>query len=75
LVLSGGGAKGLAQLGLLSIGRKWNTHRLYNRHLKGAIVGSLYAAGYSPQEMEKIVTDPEFQNWLGVKFPMIIYFI
>lgn len=64
LVLSGGGAKGLAHIGVIKA--------LEENHIPidyvagtsmGAIVGSLYAAGYTPDEMIAIVTSPEFQNW------------
>lgn len=64
LVLSGGGAKGLAHIGVIKA--------LEENHIPidyiagtsmGAIVGSLYAAGYTPDEMINIVTNPEFQNW------------
>jgi NTE family protein len=55
LVLTGGGARGLAQIGVLK--------ELYARHLRpdiivgssfGAIVGGLYAAGYDPVEIEQL---------------------
>jgi len=64
LVLSGGGAKGLAHIGVIKA--------LEENHIPidyiagtsmGAIVGSLYAAGYSPDQMIAIVTNPEFQDW------------
>ena len=46
LVLSGGGAKGLTHIGINPrIRRKRYPHRLYCRHIHGAIVGSLYAMG------------------------------
>lgn len=68
LVLSGGGAKGLAHIGVLK--------QLEKNHIPidyiigtsmGAVVGSMYAAGYSPQEIEDIVLAPEFQNWTSGK--------
>ena len=64
LVLSGGGAKGLAHIGVLK--------QLEKNHIPidyivgtsmGAVVGGMYAAGYSPTEIEQIVLSPEFQNW------------
>ena len=68
LVLSGGGAKGLAHIGVLK--------QLEKNHIPidyivgtsmGAVVGGMYAAGYSPQEIEQIVLSPEFQNWTSGK--------
>jgi len=70
LVLSGGGAKGLAHIGVIKALEENGIPIDYITGTSmGAIVGSLYAAGYSPQEMEKIVTDPEFQNWAWGKIP------
>jgi NTE family protein len=77
LVLSGGGAKGLAHIGVIKALEENGIPIDYITGTSmGAIVGSLYAAGYSPQEMEKIVTDPEFQNWAWGKIPddYIFYF-
>ncbi|HTA28502.1 MAG TPA: patatin-like phospholipase family protein, partial [Bacteroidia bacterium] len=63
LVLSGGGASGIAHIGVIKA--------LEENHIPidyvtgtsmGAFIGALYAAGYSPEEMEKIVVSPRFQN-------------
>jgi len=66
LVLSGGGAKGLAHVGVLKMLEK---NRIPIDYIvgtsMGAIVGALYAAGYSPREIEEIVLKPEFQNWVS----------
>ncbi|GAA3934025.1 patatin-like phospholipase family protein [Hymenobacter algoricola] len=66
LVLSGGGAKGLAHIGVLKTLEK---NRIPIDYIvgtsMGAIVGALYAAGYSPREIEEIVLKPEFQNWVS----------
>ncbi|MFD1467702.1 patatin-like phospholipase family protein [Hymenobacter caeli] len=68
LVLSGGGAKGLAHVGVLK--------ELEKNHIPidyivgtsmGAVIGGMYAAGYSPAEIEQIVLSPEFQNWTSGK--------
>lgn len=70
LVLSGGGAKGLAHIGVIKALEENGIPIDYITGTSmGAIVGSLYAAGFSPQEMENIVTDPEFQNWAWGKIP------
>ncbi|GAB3231607.1 patatin-like phospholipase family protein [Hymenobacter seoulensis] len=66
LVLSGGGAKGLAHVGVLKVLEK---NRIPIDYIvgtsMGAIVGGMYAAGYSPAEIEEIVLKPEFQNWVA----------
>lgn len=77
LVLSGGGAKGLAHIGVIKALEENGIPIDYITGTSmGAIVGSLYAAGYSPDEMEKIVTDPQFLNWAWGKIPedFIYYF-
>ncbi|MCC3156315.1 patatin-like phospholipase family protein [Hymenobacter sp. 15J16-1T3B] len=66
LVLSGGGAKGLAHVGVLKVLEK---NRIPIDYIvgtsMGAIVGGLYAAGYSPTEIEEIVISPQFQDWVS----------
>lgn len=66
LVLSGGGAKGLAHVGVLKVLEK---NRIPIDYIvgtsMGAIVGGMYAAGYSPQEIEDIVLRSEFQDWVA----------
>jgi NTE family protein len=66
LVLSGGGAKGLAHIGVL---KQLEKNRIPIDYIvgtsMGAIVGALYAAGYSPKEIEEIVLKPDFQNWVS----------
>jgi NTE family protein len=69
LVLSGGGAKGLAHIGVLKA--------LEENHIPidyitgtsmGGIVGALYAAGYSPSEIEYIAESDDFQEWVNGRF-------
>jgi len=49
LILSGGGARGLAQIGVLkALDEEGIKPRLIVATSMGAIIGSLYAAGYSP---------------------------
>jgi len=64
LVLSGGGAKGLAHIGVLDV--------LDSAHIPidlivgtsmGAAIGGLYAAGYSPKELERFA---ERTNWSDI---------
>ncbi|OUJ76032.1 patatin-like phospholipase family protein [Hymenobacter crusticola] len=66
LVLSGGGAKGLAHVGVLKVLEKNGIPIDYIIGTSmGSVVGAMYAAGYSPAAIEKIVTNPEFQNWVS----------
>ena len=52
LVLSGGGAKGIAHIGLLKALEENNIPIDYIAGTSmGAIVGALYAMGYTPDEM------------------------
>lgn len=68
LVLSGGGARGLAHLGVL---RALEEAQIPVDYIcgtsMGAIVGGLYAAGYSVEQMEEIFYSEEFQLWLTGK--------
>ena len=55
LVLSGGGARGLAHLGVLRAFEEAGiTPDLVVGCSMGAIIGALYASGYSPQEIESL---------------------
>ena len=68
VVLSGGGAKGLAHVGVLKVLEKNGIPIDYIIGTSmGSIVGALYAAGYSPHEMEQLMLTPEFQNWVSGK--------
>jgi len=69
LVLSGGGAKGLAHIGTLKA--------LEENHIPidyitgtsmGGIVGAMYAAGYTPQQIETIALSKDFQDWVTGKY-------
>ncbi|MFZ4520606.1 MAG: patatin-like phospholipase family protein [Bacteroidales bacterium] len=64
LVLSGGAAKGGAHIGVL--------RALEENHIPisfivgtsiGAVVGGMYASGYTPDEIEKLMSSEEFQRW------------
>lgn len=63
VVLSGGGAKGTAHIGVLKALEAYGVPIDYIAGTSmGAIIGGMYAAGYSPEEMEKLVLSPEFEN-------------
>lgn len=56
LVLSGGGAKGITHIGIIRALEENNIPIDYIAGTSmGAIVGSLYAMGYSPDDMEKLL--------------------
>ena len=56
LVLSGGGAKGLTHIGIIRALEENNIPIDYITGTSmGAIIGSLYAMGYSPDDMEKLI--------------------
>ncbi|HET6991911.1 MAG TPA: patatin-like phospholipase family protein, partial [Bacteroidia bacterium] len=76
VVLSGGGASGLAHIGVIKA--------LEENHIPidyicgtsmGALVACMYAQGLTPQEMEKLVESEEFLSWAtGVVQPNNIYY-
>ena len=62
LVLSGGGATGLAHIGVLKALEENNIPIDYITGTSaGALVGGMYAAGYSPSEIEAIVINENFE--------------
>lgn len=66
LVLSGGGAKGLAHVGVL---KALEEHDIPIDYIvgtsMGGIIGGFYAAGYSPDQIEQIILSQDFQNWVN----------
>ena len=63
LVLSGGGADGLAHIGLLKALEENNIQVDYITGASmGALIGSMYSSGYSPKELEAYFTSDEFYN-------------
>ncbi|MCZ8283819.1 MAG: patatin-like phospholipase family protein [Bacteroidia bacterium] len=77
VVLSGGGASGLAHIGVLKA--------LEEHHIPvdcisgtsiGGIIGGLYASGYSPLDIERMVKDQAFVNLTrGEMSPRFGYFV
>ncbi len=64
LVLSGGGAKGIAHIGVIQALEENDIPIDYITGTSmGAVVGGLYSCGKSPQEMLRLVTSEEFANW------------
>jgi NTE family protein len=69
LVLSGGGAKGIAHIGILKALEENNIPIDYVTGTSmGGIVGAMYAAGYSPAQIEKIALSRDFQDWVGGRY-------
>jgi NTE family protein len=63
LVLSGGGARGLAHIGVIKVLEEMRIPvDFISGTSMGAIVGGLYATGLSPDELEKIVTSMEWND-------------
>lgn len=64
LVLSGGGAKGVAHVGVIKALEENGIPVDYVAGTSmGAIVGSLYSCGWSPEKMLKMFASQEFLNW------------
>lgn len=64
LVLSGGGAKGIAHIGVIKALEEHNIPIDYIAGTSmGAVVGGLYAAGYTPEEMMQLIESPGFAHW------------
>ena len=64
LVLSGGGAKGIAHIGVIKALEEHDIPIDYVAGTSmGAIIGGLYAAGYTPEEMTDMILSPGFANW------------
>lgn len=76
LVLSGGGSRGAAHIGVI---RALEENHIPINYIVGtsigAIIGSLYASGYTPDEMEQLMSSEDFQRWAaGVTDDGNIYF-
>ena len=64
LVLSGGGAKGIAHIGVLQALEDNDIPVDYIAGTSmGSIVGGLYASGYTPEEMMQLLLSKEFAYW------------
>lgn len=77
LVLSGGGAKGMTHIGIIRALEENNIPIDYITGTSmGAIVGSLYSMGYSPDEMVELLKSEEFKRWYSgeVEEKYVYYF-
>jgi NTE family protein len=63
LALSGGGAKGLAHIGVLKVLEEAGVPvDVVSGTSMGSIIGGLYAIGYTPAEIEQIVTEADWKD-------------
>ncbi len=70
LVLSGGGAKGLAHIGALKVIEDAGVRIDYiGGTSMGAIVGALYAAGYRAKELDSIFRSVDFDAFIQDQLP------
>lgn len=71
LVLSGGGAKGLAHIGVLKVLEEAGIRPDYITGTSmGSIIGGLYAIGYSAAELDSIVTSLNWSLLLSDRIPL-----
>ncbi|MFH0736151.1 MAG: patatin-like phospholipase family protein [bacterium] len=70
LVLSGGGAKGFAHIGVLKIleGRGIKPDYIVGTSI-GSLIGGLYSIGYSPAQLEELVLTLNWNELLSDYFP------
>ena len=62
--MSGGGAKGMTHIGIIRALEENNIPIDYITGTSmGAIIGSLYAMGYSPDDMEALLRSEDFKRW------------
>ncbi|WP_455205312.1 patatin-like phospholipase family protein [Kaarinaea lacus] len=72
LVLSGGGARGTAHIGVLKQLEELRIPiDIVTGTSMGAVAGGLYAHGYSPKELEKILSETDWDDVFSDKPPRI----
>ena len=68
VVLSGGGARGLAHIGVL---KALEENQIPVDYIigtsMGAVIGGLYAAGYSPEELEEFANTSSLGKWISIR--------
>lgn len=71
LVLSGGGSKGIAHIGFIqALEENEIPIDCITGTSMGAIVGALYAIGYSPRDMMELLKSPDFMDWATGSTPV-----
>lgn len=76
VVLSGGGASGLAHIGVL---RCLEENRIPIDYIcgtsMGALIGSMYCMGYTPDEIQATILSEDFNSWAnGIIQPQYVYY-
>ena len=76
VVLSGGGASGLAHIGVL---KALEENNIPIDYICGtsmcALIGSMYCMGYTPDEIQATILSEEFDSWAnGVIEPQYVYY-
>lgn len=76
LVLSGGGSRGVAHIGVIRALEENHVPIDYIAGTSiGAIIGCLYALGYTPDEMERLVDSDDFKRWIaGIMDDQYVYY-
>ncbi len=70
LVLSGGGAKGFAHIGVLKVLDSLEVRVDYvGGTSAGAMIGALYASGYNAKQIDSIITSYDFDELIQDKIP------
>jgi len=74
IALSGGGARGIAHLGILKALEEFGIRpQILSGVSAGGIVGGFYAAGYKPEEILEITKHADFFNIFALKFHQGIF--
>ena len=72
LVLSGGGAKGIAHLGALkALEEKGIKPGIISGVSAGAVMGALYASGQKPEQIHKVLRNRDMWNFSKLNFPKL----
>jgi NTE family protein len=70
LVLSGGGAKGFAHIGVIKVLEKAGVKIDYIGGTSvGSVIGALYASGYNANQLDSIFRDTDFNNLINDYIP------
>jgi NTE family protein len=67
LILSGGGARGIAHIGVLKVLEKYHIpiDMIYGTSI-GAIIGGLYSIGYRPEELVNVIKNIDISEMLSI---------
>ncbi len=72
LVLGGGGAKGLAHIGVLKVLEEYGIYPdVVTGTSMGSIVGGLYSIGYSPTQLENLTSGLDWNDYFNDSYPRI----